>query len=200
MKSLAEKSTVRVMKTLYEKGQLYASQLARELGITVRHLDRILPRLMQDSLVKCYKEGGRKYCELTEKGEALVWAILNPDALADLYKREETARVQGVRKFPRKPEALIRERIPEMSFTEIFESEIVAAVNIIKRPWIKILRCLVKMKKPNKASEIARKIKLPETKVKRYLDVMATYGYVTKEGEGWKVNLDKLPPDIRKLL
>jgi len=92
MKSLTEKSTIRVMKTLYEKGQLYASQLARELGITVRHLDRILPKLVQDSLVKCYKERGKKYCELTEKGEALVWALLNPDALTDLYKREETVR------------------------------------------------------------------------------------------------------------
>jgi DNA-binding MarR family transcriptional regulator len=89
MESLTRKSIGKVMKTLYEKGELYASQLAREAGITVRHLDRILPRLAQDSLIEYYKERGKKYCKLTEKGEALVWALLNPDVLTDLYKGEK---------------------------------------------------------------------------------------------------------------
>lgn len=202
MESLREIAVAKVLLLLYRKGKLYTTELAKqpEYSLSWRHLNRILPSMVQEGLVKVEMISNKKYYSLTEKGEALGWALLNPNALADLYEMEETTRAQRVEEIPRKPEALIPERTSGMTFTEIFESEIVATVNVIKRPWIKILGCMAKMQKPSRASEIARRTNVSETDVERYLDAMTTHEYVTRENDCWKVNLDKLPPDIRKLL
>jgi DNA-binding MarR family transcriptional regulator len=95
MESLTKRAVVKVMKVLYSKKRLYASQIARELDLTVRHLDRILPKMVQDGLIREYRERNRKYCELTERGKSLLWALNNLDDLTALSSMEETAKVEG---------------------------------------------------------------------------------------------------------
>jgi DNA-binding PadR family transcriptional regulator len=111
MESLREVAVARVLLLLYKKKKLYTTELAKqdEYSISWRHLHRILPSMVQEGLVKTELVRNKKYYSLTEKGEALAWALLNPDALADLYRKEETVRgigIETLRDFFNKTKAL----------------------------------------------------------------------------------------------
>jgi len=95
MESLKRTSIARLLLLLYKKKRLYTTELTKhpEYPLSWRHLHRILPTMLREGLIKSETISNRKYYSLTKKGEALAWALLNPDALADLYAAEETARV-----------------------------------------------------------------------------------------------------------
>jgi DNA-binding HxlR family transcriptional regulator len=97
MESLREVAVAKVLLLLYKKGKLYTTELAKQPEYTLswRHLNRILPSMIQDGLVKADVVGNKKFYSLTVKGKALAWALSNPDGLAALSGVEETAGVGG---------------------------------------------------------------------------------------------------------
>jgi predicted transcriptional regulator len=118
MESIKQRTEVRILEALYSKNRLYASQLAREVNLTVRHVDRVLPKMANDNLIKIYKERNKKYCEITEKGRALAWALLHPEDLAALFVKEETARSM------KEPELLSIKKLLEEEYSSILPIEV----------------------------------------------------------------------------
>jgi len=100
MESLKQQTVTKILRALYKRGKLYTSQIAYETDVTLRHLSRILPKMVREDLVSSYPEENKKYYELTEKGKAVVWALDNPDDLAALSSMEETAKVRGRVELP----------------------------------------------------------------------------------------------------
>jgi DNA-binding MarR family transcriptional regulator len=81
------------------------TEIARGLKTTKAMISTNIRRLEKKGLVELEKKGPLKFYRLSEKGEALTWALVdlyekNPDVLTALYEAEETARNIGVRVPP----------------------------------------------------------------------------------------------------
>jgi predicted transcriptional regulator len=93
MESLAE---LKILWVLYGR-RLYTVDIHEKTGVSLRHVNNILPALHKRGMVKSYTEKNRKYYELTERGEKRLLDFFesNPDGLAALSGMEETAKVEG---------------------------------------------------------------------------------------------------------
>jgi DNA-binding MarR family transcriptional regulator len=96
------RTELRILEYLYEKNKKgeprpYLTEMARDIGTTKAVVSDNIKKLRRDNLIESEKKGPLKFYKLSAKGEALAWALLNPDALADLYETEETAESIGVR-------------------------------------------------------------------------------------------------------
>lgn len=96
MERVRETSTVKILFALYEHGDLYTEELARKAELSLRHTKRVLPNIIREKLIEQYQKKNKNYYKLTEKGEAIAWGLVNPDALVDLCEKEETARAVKV--------------------------------------------------------------------------------------------------------
>lgn len=95
------RTELRILRYLYEKTERgepkpYLTEMARELQTTKSVVSDNIKKLEKNNLLELEKKGPLKFYKLSEKGEAIAWAFLNPDALVDLYGKEETARSIGV--------------------------------------------------------------------------------------------------------
>ena len=102
--SLEESIEARILKYLYlletenltEKA--YKREIARNIGASERAVYTYLQRLRKKGYIELSgQKGVQRFYKLTDTGRALAWALLNPDALAALYKQEVTARSVGAR-------------------------------------------------------------------------------------------------------
>jgi len=91
MEALKKQAVIKIMGALYKKERLYTSQIADETGLTLRHLSRILPKMIEDNLIKKYPEENKNYYELTVDGRSTVWALLHPEELVTSSEEEEIA-------------------------------------------------------------------------------------------------------------
>lgn len=89
MQSIKDLASTKILKALHDHGRLYTLEIPNRTGITIRHIDRVLPDIVKDHLVTSYKEGKRTYYELTDLGEATIWGIYNPEELVELYQHKE---------------------------------------------------------------------------------------------------------------
>ena len=98
-------STVRILSALYnqKEKELYTTELARKTNLSLRHIDRVLPKMLEEGLIEVYQKNNKKYYKLTDKGRALAFALNNLDdlvkLLADSYLKEETARERSRREL-----------------------------------------------------------------------------------------------------
>ena len=96
------RTPLEILQYLYERiekheSKPYLTEMAKELGTTKAVMSDNVRNLERSNLVESEKKGPLKFYKLSAKGEALAWALLNPDALADLYKMEETERGREVK-------------------------------------------------------------------------------------------------------
>jgi DNA-binding PadR family transcriptional regulator len=102
--SLEESIEARILKCLYSfemKGRpetAYKREIARGVKVSERAAYTYLQTLTRKGLIEVSEQKGiQRFYKLTDKGRAMAWALLNPDALAALYETEETVRNIGVR-------------------------------------------------------------------------------------------------------
>ncbi len=93
MESLRNNAVAKVLLALNKKEKLYTTELSYETRVSARHLSiHVLPKMVEDNLVKPSKEKNKIYYQLTELGKVVALALENPNYLAALYKLGETAR------------------------------------------------------------------------------------------------------------
>jgi len=62
----------RVLRTLSRYGRLKVSEIVGYTDVTWRHLDRVLPELEKEGLVRSYREANKKIYEITSSGKDVL--------------------------------------------------------------------------------------------------------------------------------
>lgn len=65
---MPDDAKTRVLKALATYGRLKVSEVVGHTEVTWRHLDRIMPEMEKDKLIKSYREGNKKIYEITSDG------------------------------------------------------------------------------------------------------------------------------------